>query len=176
MKLQYMYQICRVLGTIVMLLPLRRIWSSLVILLPSGVISLNQAHKNESNQQKAAEQLEKLCRDKKGTYNSVTSSRTMSTTLSQEQYLEQTGNHAGHFLFHDSVERILTKSSKPSRVPTISLSVFMTMWILEPIHLSTSSVRWKKGGRKAEVRDPVKLRCFLVFLFCTLWQPYLYVY
>lgn len=40
-------------------------------------------------------------------------------------------------------QRILTKSSKPSRVPTISLSVFMTMWIREPIHLSTSSERWK---------------------------------
>lgn len=34
----------RVALTMVMLLPLRRIWSSLVILLPSGVTSLRQKH------------------------------------------------------------------------------------------------------------------------------------
>uniref|UniRef100_A0A2M4CEB1 Putative secreted protein n=1 Tax=Anopheles marajoara TaxID=58244 RepID=A0A2M4CEB1_9DIPT len=64
-----------------MLLPLSRIWSSFVILLPSGVFSY-----------------------------SVTSSSSM-----------------------------LTKSSNPSSVPTISLSFFMMMCIREPIHLSTSS-------------------------------------
>ncbi len=36
-------------------------------------------------------------------------------------------------------KRILTKSSNPRRVPTISLSFFMMIWIREPIHLSTSS-------------------------------------
>ena len=73
--------------TIVMWLPFKRIWSSCVTLLPSGVDSY-----------------------------SVTSSRTM-----------------------------LTKSSNPSRVPTISLSVFIMMWIREPMHLSTNStIKYKK--------------------------------
>ena len=67
--------------SMVILLPFNRIWSSLVTLLPSLVISY-----------------------------SVTSSNTM-----------------------------LTKSSKPRRVPTTSLSFFIIMCILEPIALSTSS-------------------------------------
>lgn len=37
-------------------------------------------------------------------------------------------------------KRILTKSSKPLRVPTISLSPFIITHNLDPIHLSTSSV------------------------------------
>lgn len=45
-------------------------------------------------------------------------------------------------------QRILTKSSNPSSVPTISLSLFITMWMREPIHLSTSSVD-SKTTRKA---------------------------
>lgn len=73
--------------TIVMWFPLSRIWSSCVILLPSGVDSY-----------------------------SVTSSSTM-----------------------------FTKSSKPRSVPTISLSLFMMMWMREPMHLSTSSVCWAEG-------------------------------
>uniref|UniRef100_A0A6G5AH56 Uncharacterized protein n=1 Tax=Rhipicephalus microplus TaxID=6941 RepID=A0A6G5AH56_RHIMP len=81
-------------GTIiVMLLPLRRIWSSFVILLPSGVLSY-----------------------------SVTSSST-----------------------------ILTKSSKPRSVPTISLSLFMIMWILEPMHLSISSRGSRLEGFTADI-------------------------
>lgn len=38
-----------------------------------------------------------------------------------------------------SSSSMLTKSSKPSNVPTISLSFFIMMWILEPMHLSTNS-------------------------------------
>lgn len=38
-----------------------------------------------------------------------------------------------------SSSNMLTKSSKPSNVPTISLSFFIIMWILEPMHLSTNS-------------------------------------
>jgi len=37
------------------------------------------------------------------------------------------------------LSRILTKSSKPRSVPTISLSFFIIIWIFEPIHLSTIS-------------------------------------
>lgn len=39
-----------------------------------------------------------------------------------------------------SSSSMLTKSSNPSRVPTISLSFFMIICILEPMHLSTNSV------------------------------------
>lgn len=78
---QLIYSSVFLVLTIVMLLPLSRIWSSFVMRRPSGVFSY-----------------------------SVTSSSNM-----------------------------LTKSSKPSNVPTISLSFFIIMWILEPMHLSTNS-------------------------------------
>ena len=38
-----------------------------------------------------------------------------------------------------SSRTMLTKSSNPSRVPTISLSFFMIIWILDPMHLSINS-------------------------------------
>ena len=44
-----------------------------------------------------------------------------------------------YHIVHRNITRILTKSSNPNRVPTISLSDFMMMWIREPMHLSTSS-------------------------------------
>ena len=53
------------------------------------------------------------------------------------------------------ISRILTKSSNPRRVPTISLSDFIMMCIREPIHLSTNSrekrERVKGQGQRGDV-------------------------
>ena len=47
-------------------------------------------------------------------------------------------------------KRILTKSSKPVRVPTISLSPFIITHKRDPIHLSISSVTNEKKKKKNE--------------------------
>ena len=77
---------------------------------------------------------------------------TMCTTLWEWDYVHKHYENGAMcmYLLYDvmlrNTARILTKSSNPSRVPTISLSDFMMMWIREPMHLSTSS-EGKKGWR-----------------------------
>lgn len=62
-----------------------------------------------------------------------------------------------------SSNTMLTKSSNPSKVPTISLSFFMIMWILEPIHLSTNSnenkkqIHWMKLSWNKTIKRKVKV-------------------
>lgn len=73
----------------VMLFPLRRIWSSLVILRPSGVSSLEQKQGELTNQQ-----TDFFKETNESTYNSVTSSSTMSETLSEGLVLRQFVNEA----------------------------------------------------------------------------------
>lgn len=77
-----------VYSTIVMLLPLRRIWSSLVILLPSGVISLKELFIFTIHLFHRSFHRRRLTANKKYTYNSVTSSKTISEMLGLEFFLQ----------------------------------------------------------------------------------------
>lgn len=81
-----------VYSTIVMLLPLRRIWSSLVILLPSGVISLKELFIFTIHLFHRSFHRRRLTANKKYTYNSVTSSKTISEMLGLEFFFAITWN------------------------------------------------------------------------------------
>lgn len=129
----------------VMLFPLRRIWSSFVIRRPSGVISLCNHKTHQQRETNLFTSAETNVR------HSVKLYVQLGDVLEHHVWLKTGQGHKRKWRINSrrtlnewtraDSERILTKSSKPSKVPTISLSFFITMWIREPIHLSTSSIK-----------------------------------
>ena len=114
-----------------MLLPFSNISSSLVILRPSGVISLYRW--------KTIETL-LLVLFLPQNYGSLPTLLSTNYNFTDLMCLSNVPPLSTSYNSVTSSRTMLTKSSKPSSVPTISLSAdFIMMCILLPIHLSTSS-------------------------------------